>query len=83
MAFNLTVLTNSRPGQAKDGTDYVRIRANHGTRMGKAALQIKTRLLRLVKQVRSRTFLCHAEMVIGILCGNATSRRAHYEALLD
>lgn len=83
MAFNLAVLTSSCPGRGKSGTDYVRIRANHGTRIGKAARQIKARLLRLVKQVRRRSFLCHAEMAIGILCGNATSRRAHDEALLD
>lgn len=83
MAFNPAVLTNTCPGLGKYGTEYVRIMANHGTQLGKGALQIKTCLLRLVKQVRSRTFLCHAEMAIGILCGNATSRRAHDEALLD
>ena len=83
MAFNLAVLTNSCPGQGGDGADYVRIKANHGTRREKGARQIETRLLRLVKQVRSRTFLFHAEMAIGILCGNATSGRAHDEALLD
>ena len=83
MAFNLAVLTNLCSGQGKDGTDYVGIRANHGTRIGQAARQSKTRLLRLVKQVRSRTFLRHAEMAIGILCGNATSGGAHDEALLD
>ena len=83
MAFNLAMLTSSCPGQGKDGTDYVRIRAKHRTRIRKAARQIKTRLLRLVKQVRRWSFLCHAEMAIGILCGNATSRRAHDEALLN
>ena len=83
MVFNLAVLTNSSPGQGKDGTDYVRIRVNHGTRMGNAARQIKARLLRLVKQVRRRSFLCHTEMAIGLLCGYATSWRAHDEALLD
>lgn len=83
MTFNWCRLTNSCPGQGKDGKDSVRIRANHGSRQSNDHCQVEAGLLRLVEQIGPRPFLRHAEMAIGIMSGNATSGRTHDETLLD